>query len=375
MSGTSLDGVDAALITIEPTRPNEAIKPSSDAASHVAAFKILHTHAVSFPAELRQQLLTLHHPSKNELEVTALTANELARLYAKTVNELLAKHHIKPAEICAIGCHGQTIRHRPELGFTLQIGNAALLAELTNITVVSDFRSRDIAAGGQGAPLVPAFHQAVFAHKTLHRVVINIGGIANLTNLPTLGFITGFDTGPGNMLMDAWALQHLGVAFDESGRWAATGQVIPHLLNALLAHPYFKELPPKSTGRDLFNMAWLQTYLKPGYSDCAANDVQRTLLAFSAITIADAVKQHCGKVDEIYLCGGGAHNHALIECLIQLLPLINIAKIDELGISVNWVEAAAFGWLARQAILQATSSLPEVTGAKGARVLGAIYAK
>ena len=366
MSGTSLDGVDAALVTIEP------IEPSNDAASYTTVFRILYAHTVSFPTALRQQLLTLHHPSENELEVTALTANELARLYAKAINELLAKHHIKPTDVSAIGCHGQTIRHRPELGFTLQIGNAALLAELTNITVVSDFRSRDIAAGGQGAPLVPAFHQAVFAHASLHRVVINIGGIANLTNLPIAGMVTGFDTGPGNMLMDAWALQHLGVAFDESGNWAATGQVIKPLLSALLAHPYFKELPPKSTGRDLFNMAWLQAYLKPEY---AANDVQRTLLEFSAVSIADAVNQHGGQVDEIYLCGGGAHNHALIECLTQLLPLIKIAKTDELGISVNWVEAAAFAWLARQAILQATGSLPEVTGAKGARILGAIYAK
>ncbi len=371
MSGTSLDGVDAVLVSIEPNfmqindSNHEVTCPS-------LTFKILHTHAVAFPAELRQQLLKLHHPSENELEVTALTANELARLYAMAVNELLAKHQINSEEISAIGCHGQTIRHRPELGFTLQIGNAALLAELTNITVVSDFRSRDIAAGGQGAPLVPAFHQAVFSHKTLHRVVINIGGIANLTNLPINGMVTGFDTGPGNMLMDAWAHQHLGVAFDESGNWAATGQIIAPLLTELLAHAYFKELPPKSTGRDLFNMAWLHTYLKPEY---AANNVQRTLLAFTAVTIADAVNQYGGRVDEIYLCGGGAHNHALIECLTRALHLIKIAKTDELGISVNWVEAAAFAWLARQAILQATGSLPEVTGAKGARVLGAIYAK
>jgi len=367
MSGTSLDGVDAALVSIEPS-----IESNHELASPSIAFKILDTHSVSFTAVLRQQLLKLHHPSENELELTALTANELARLYATAVNELLKKHGMNSAEVSAIGCHGQTIRHRPELGFTLQIGNAALLAELTNINVVSDFRSRDIAAGGQGAPLVPAFHHAVFSHKTIHRVVINIGGIANLTYLPISGMVTGFDTGPGNMLMDGWAYQHLGVAFDESGEWAATGQVITHLLSKLLEHPYFKELPPKSTGRDLFNLDWLQTYLKPEY---AANDVQRTLLEFSAVTIADAVKQYCGKVDEIYLCGGGGYNHALIECLTRLLLLIKIAKTDELGIAVKWVEATAFAWLARQAILQATGSLPEVTGAKGARVLGAIYAK
>lgn len=361
MSGTSLDGVDVAL-----TRITDSVT------SKDSSFAVLHTHFVAFPATLREQLLTLHHPSDNELETTALVANELAQLYAKAVNELLTTHHINPADISAIGCHGQTIRHRPELGFTLQIGNAALLAELTDITVVSDFRSRDIAAGGQGAPLVPAFHQAVFADKNIHRAIINIGGIANLTDLPIDGIVKGFDTGPGNMLMDAWAMQHLAVAYDESGNWAASGQVITTLLTELLAHPYFIQNPPKSTGRDLFNMAWLQQYLKAEY---LPHDVQRTLLEFTAITIADAMTQHCKNVKEIYLCGGGAHNNALIECLTRLLPFIKIARTDDLGISVNWVEAAAFAWLARQAMHHAPSNLAAVTGAKGARVLGAIYAK
>ncbi len=234
MSGTSLDGVDVALtqITQTPTKPWDV--------------KVLHTHFVAFDDTLRTLLLKLHHPSDNELEVTALAANSLARLYAEAVNTLLGQHKINPLDISAIGCHGQTIRHRPELGFTLQIGNAALLAELTQITVVSDFRSRDIAAGGQGAPLVPAFHAAIFADANIHRIVINIGGIANLTNLPIhdASAVTGFDTGPGNMLMDAWALQNLGVAYDESGHWAATGQVIKPLLDALLAHPYFTQPPP-----------------------------------------------------------------------------------------------------------------------------------
>ncbi len=361
MSGTSLDGVDVAL-----TRMND-----SDAI-HGNNFAVLHTHFVAFPVMLRKQLLTLHHPSDNELETTALVANELAHLYATAVNELLTTHHINPANISAIGCHGQTIRHRPGLGFTLQIGNAALLAELTDITVVSDFRSRDIAAGGQGAPLVPAFHQAVFADKNIHRAVINIGGIANLTDLPIVGVVKGFDTGPGNMLMDAWAMQHLAIAYDESGNWATSGRVITTLLTELLAHPYFIQTPPKSTGRDLFNLAWLQQYLKAEYSP---NDVQRTLLEFTAVTIADAVKQHCKHVKEVYLCGGGAHNNALIKCLMELLPCIKIARTDDLSISVNWVEAAAFAWLAHQAMHRDTVNLAAVTGAKGPRILGAIYAK
>ena len=361
MSGTSLDGVDVAL-----TRIGDSANGNGN------NFSVLHTHFVAFPLTLREQLLKLHHPSDNELETAALVGNELAQLYAQAINELLTTQQINPAEISAIGCHGQTIRHRPELGFTLQIGNAALLAELTNITLVSDFRSRDIAAGGQGAPLVPAFHQAVFANNNIHRVVINIGGIANLTDLPIDGVVKGFDTGPGNMLMDAWAMQHLAVAYDASGKWATTGQVITPLLTDLLAHPYFSQTPPKSTGRDLFNMAWLRQYLKAEY---LPHDVQRTLLEFTAITIADAVTQHCVNVKEIYLCGGGAHNNALVEGITRLLPLIKIARTDDLGISVNWVEAAAFAWLARQAMHHATGNLAAVTGAKGARILGAIYAK
>ena len=360
MSGTSLDGVDVAF-----TRIDDSTSKTSD------KFSLLHTHFVAYPPKLREQLLKLHHPSDNELEATALVSNELAQLYARAINELLTAHQFYPADISAIGCHGQTIRHRPELGFTLQIGNAALLAELTNITVVADFRSRDIAAGGQGAPLVPAFHQAVFSDKNIHRVVINIGGIANLTDLPINNTVKGFDTGPGNMLIDAWAMQHLAVAYDASGEWATTGQVITPLLTALLTHPYFCQAPPKSTGRDLFNMAWLQQYLKAEY---LPKDVQRTLLELTAVTIADAVTQYCVNVKEIYICGGGAHNNALVECIIRLLPLTKVARTDDLGISVNWVEAAAFAWLARQAMHRATGNLVAVTGAKGPRILGAIYA-
>jgi anhydro-N-acetylmuramic acid kinase len=354
MSGTSLDGVDAVLTKFNDQR------------CHVT-----HTHFLAYSPALRAELLALHVCGENELERTAILSNQLAQLYATAVSQLLAIADSDKAKISAIGCHGQTIRHRPELGFTLQIGNPALLAELTDINVVADFRSRDIAAGGQGAPLVPAFHHALFSDGQIHRVILNIGGIANLTNLPIDGTVNGFDSGPGNMLMDAWAEQHLGKAYDESGNWASTGQIIDGLLDALLAHPFFKQTPPKSTGRDMFNLPWLAHYLQADY---AAADVQRTLLELTAQTIAMSIKEYCGAVSEIYLCGGGAHNQLLVHRLQQLLHPVKIGMSDALGINADWVEAAAFAWLARQAVHQLPGNLPAVTGAKGERILGAIYA-
>ena len=356
MSGTSLDGVDAALTEFSPQ----------------SNCQVLETFSVPFNDALRKELLDLHQSGLNELERTALASNTLAKIYAEAVHGLIKKAGISSSQVEAIGCHGQTIRHRPELGFTLQIGNAALLAELTKLTVVSDFRSRDVAANGQGAPLVPAFHQAAFAHPDINRVLINIGGIANLSVLHPDKAITGFDSGPGNMLMDAWAEKHTGQRFDENGRWAMTGKVIDELLTQLLAHDFFKLAPPKSTGRDLFSLNWLQAYLKSSY---APQDVQRTLLAFTAQTIADAVITHAPNTAEVYLCGGGAFNAALFECLQQLLHPTKIALSDELGIKVDAVEAAAFAWLARQTLLKAPGNLPAVTGADGPRVLGAIYAR
>lgn len=353
MSGTSLDGVDAVILAFDENR-----------------CRVTQTHSLPYCEELRSTLLELHTSNDNELERTAVTGNTLARLYAQTIEQLLAKAKLHPTDIQAVGCHGQTIRHRPDLGFTLQIGNAALLAELAQITVVADFRSRDVAAGGQGAPLVPAFHQAVFSHPQITRTIINIGGIANLSYLPTTRFVTGFDSGPGNMLMDAWTQRHLNCPFDESGNWAATGKVIDSLLQQLLDHPYFHALPPKSTGRDLFSLGWLAGFLKPGYVPA---DVQRTLLEFTARSIADAVNRYCSGTEEIYLCGGGAYNALLAQRLQQLIPAVKIGLTDELGIPVNWVEAAAFAWLARQTMHQQPGNLPAVTGAKGPRILGAIY--
>jgi anhydro-N-acetylmuramic acid kinase len=354
MSGTSLDGVDAVILE----RASEQVL-------------IRHTGFEPYPSELRDILLALQHPAQDELHQTALVSNQLARLYAKAVNQVLVSSGIAPQQITAIGCHGQTIRHRPEAGYTLQIGNAALLAELTGITVVSDFRSRDIAAGGQGAPLVPAFHQAVFGATGLNRVILNIGGIANITVLPGTGPVTGFDTGPGNLLMDAWATKHLGKRYDGNGDWAASGTVIESLLQSCLDEPFFDLPPPKSTGRDLFNLVWLASKITDRMTPA---DVQRTLLELTTVSIADAILKHCDEVDEVYVCGGGAHNAALLNGLRGKLPHASIRLTDTLGISADWVEAAAFGWLASQALHRAPGNLPEVTGAKGERILGAVYA-
>lgn len=347
MSGTSLDGVDAVRVAFNT--------------EHCAVER---TFFLPYPPTLKQALLALHFPQHDELEQSQLIANQLAALYAQAANELLDN-----TSVCAIGCHGQTIRHRPELGFTLQLNNPALLAELTGITVVADFRSRDIAAGGQGAPLVPAFHQGVFAHAHIHRTILNIGGISNLTDLPCDGVVSGFDCGLGNLLMDAWCERHTGKAYDADGAWAASGTVIISLLELLLAHPFFELTPPKSTGRDMFNMAWLEAKLRPEY---APQDVQATLLEFAARGAADAIRQYCLGAQELYLCGGGAHNGALKTRLQQLLNM-KIALTDELGIGADWVEAAAFAWLAKQTLEGKPGNLPAVTGAKGYRVLGAIY--
>lgn len=353
MSGTSLDGIDAALVDLSGTQP-----------------KLIGTHYQTYQPALKEALLALHHPAPNELHQAQITANQLARLYAETIHGLLKKTGVDAGQIQAIGCHGQTVRHRPEQGYTIQLNNAALLAELTSIHVVSDFRNRDIAAGGQGAPLVPAFHDKVLRHPNIHRVILNIGGIANLTDLPCNGATTGFDTGPGNLLMDAWISKHLNHSYDKDGSWASSGEVIPVLLQKLLAEPFFTSPPPKSTGRDLFNLNWLEKHLT-GIE--APADVQATLLALTADSIAAAIKRFCEGTQEIYLCGGGAHNSALVSRLQRALPQYLIQKTEVLGIAADWMEAIAFAWLAQQTMLLRPSNLPAVTGAKHPCVLGAIY--
>ncbi len=353
MSGTSLDGIDAALVDLSHASP-----------------RLVSSHYQPYAEALQEALLGLHQVSHNELHQAQLIANRLAREYANATQVLLKQAGVPAEKVQAIGCHGQTVRHRPEHGYTIQLNNAALLAELTGIHVVSDFRSRDIAAGGQGAPLVPAFHDRVLRHPDIHRVILNIGGIANLTDLPPGKNTTGFDSGPGNLLMDAWIARHQGKPFDKDGAWAASGKVIPALLQRLLAEPYFTTTPPKSTGRDLFNLEWLERHLN---GEEVPADVQATLLALTGDSIATAVQRFCSETKELYLCGGGAHNETLAAHLQRALPRCRVQKTEVLGIAADWMEAIAFAWLAQQALHLRPANLPAVTGAKHPCVLGAIY--
>jgi anhydro-N-acetylmuramic acid kinase len=353
MSGTSLDGVDAALVDLSQAAP-----------------RLVASHFQPYPEPLKQDLLALHTASPDELHQSLVVGNRLAREYAEATHALLKKAGVPAAQVQAIGCHGQTVRHRPEHGYSLQLNNASKLAEMTGIHVVSDFRNRDIAAGGQGAPLVPAFHDRVLRHPDTHRVILNIGGIANLTDLPPGKSTTGFDSGPGNLLLDAWISHHQGQAYDTDGTLAASGKIIPELLQRLQAEKYFDLLPPKSTGRDLFNLAWLERYLT---GNEALADVQATLLALTVDSIVAAVQRFCAGAEEIYLCGGGAHNTALVSNLQYALPQCKIQKTEVLGIAADWMEAIAFAWLAQQTLHLRPSNLPAVTGAQHSCVLGAIY--
>lgn len=361
MSGTSLDGVDGVLAAFSDDGP----------------IRTLATAYLPFPADLRAELLALQAPSANELEREALAANLLARRYADCVAGLLESAGMDPAAVAAVGVHGQTIRHRPDLGYTRQTNNPALLAELTGIDVVADFRSRDIAAGGQGAPLVPAFHQAVFGTAGECRVVANIGGIGNISILgQDDGQVTGFDTGPGNVLMDAWIQRHLGQAYDADGAWAAGGQVLVPLLDTLLGEPFLALPPPKSTGRDLFHADWLEQKLA-AFRSAEAIDVQATLSAFTAATLAEAVARHAPRAQAVYVCGGGAYNGHLMRQLRQALAQrglpVPVESTGVLGVEPNHVEALAFAWLAKRFCDGLPGNLPAVTGAKGLRILGALY--
>jgi anhydro-N-acetylmuramic acid kinase len=353
MSGTSLDGVDAVLVDLAGERPAVA--------GH--AYREL-------DAPLRSALLELQRSGPDELHRAAICANALSRRYAEAIGELLAGAAPEARALRAIGCHGQTVRHRPDAGYTLQICNPALLAELTGARVVADFRSRDVAAGGQGAPLAPAFHAVMFGSASEDRAVLNLGGIANLTFLPAQGPVAGFDTGPGNCLLDLWAQRHLGRPMDESGVWAAGGSPEPALLRELRAEPYFQQRPPKSTGRDLFNEAWL---LPRAAAFADARRVQATLLELTVGTIADALRAHYPTARRLIACGGGVQNAHLMARLAAALAPLTVESSARHGIEPSHVEAAAFAWLARQALAAAPGNLPAVTGARGPRVLGAIY--
>ena len=353
MSGTSLDGADAALVDF------------SGGAPRTLAFA-----TVAFPAGLRERVLALCEPGRDGLELSATVTNELAELYARAVHEVLAGARTAPGAVAAIGCHGQTVRHRPDLGFTIQLNDPARLAEATGIDVVADFRRRDMAAGGQGAPLVPAFHEAVFRDPRRSRAVVNIGGISNVTWLPGGGATLGFDCGPGNVLLDGWARKHLGVQFDEDGRWASAGRTDPALLERLLDEPFLEQPPPKSTGRELFRLEWLLERLPADYRTA---DVQSTLTDFTARTIMDAIDRHCPGTEEIYLAGGGARNAALAERIASRAQGRPVARTDVLGVPTAHVEAMAFAWLAMKCVRREPVDLTSVTGARAPRLLGAVY--
>lgn len=358
MSGTSLDGIDIAL---------SRFNPDSQQAECLDAL------CLNIPDDLKTQLLNLCIPADNELVRAGQAGNYWASLAANGVHQLLLRNKLKPSDIRSIGSHGQTIRHHPELGFSLQIGSPALLAECTGIDVIGDFRSRDLAAGGEGAPLVPAFHSWLLSDHARTRTLINIGGFANLTIMRPSQAPTGFDSGPGNALMDNWIQQHKGLAFDESGNWARQGQVIPELLHAMLNDPYFSRVGPKSTGREYFNPAWLTASLSHLKTEPRAEDVQFTLLALTANSIADSVKYAANDSAAVYLCGGGARNTLLLEQLQKLLPQQKVETTQVLGVDPDWMEAMAFAWLAWRFDERLAGNMPSVTGARGERVLGALY--
>jgi anhydro-N-acetylmuramic acid kinase len=368
MSGTSLDGADGVLVDF------------SDDHIHVVA-----AATEPFAPAFRAELLALNSPTHNELHRAALAGTQLAAVYARVVHQLLALaavHGISATQIESIGAHGQTVRHLPQrtsdeasgAGYTIQLNNPSLLAELTGVAVVADFRSRDVAAGGQGAPLVPAFHQSVFGRAGAAVAVLNLGGIANLSVLPSDGKaeILGFDCGPGNALMDAWCQQHTGHAFDAGGAWAASGNLLPALLANLLNEPYFSAPPPKSTGRDLFSLEWLSGKLAP-FSAERPQDIQNTLTELTASACISSLTSYGKDSTELVVCGGGAFNTHLMQRLQAGLPSMQVRSSASRGLPPLQVEAAAFAWLARQAVSRRPGNLASVTGAAGPRVLGAIY--
>ena len=366
MSGTSIDAVDGVLARFEGV---EASAPAT-----TLAFE-----STPIPPALRAELLALQSSGPDELGRAALAANALADLYATVARRLIAAAPGGPDAVAAIGAHGQTVRHRPELGYTIQLLNGARLAEATGVTVACDFRSADIAVGGQGAPLVPAFHAHAFgAAATGRAAIVNIGGFANVTLLEPDGTVTGHDTGPGNVLMDAWCERHTGRPYDADGAWAASGKVLPALLDRMLADPFFALPPPKSTGRDHFDLHWLEGMIGeaggavPGRAPGGpAADIQATLCELTARTIADACR--AARVDRIWVCGGGAFNGHLMARIRALAEPASVDSTAALGIAPQSVEALAFAWLARERLAGRPSSLPAVTGAREPRVLGAVH--
>ncbi len=364
MTGTSMDGVDIVAASFDP-------------------LKIHATLTLPFDPDLRDELMALTLPDDNEIDRMGKADVALAQMIGHGINQLIEENHLDRKKIKAIGSHGQTIRHRPEHHFTLQIGDPHLITEITQIPVVSDFRRRDLAAGGQGAPLVPAFHQAIFQHADIDRVILNLGGIANVSLLPAgqPNAVSGFDTGPANILMDAWCERYTGQPYDENGNWAAYGTPIRSLLDRLQAHEFFYKKPPKSTGREDFNLEWLDEQIADWRADLDYNEIedlpeniQATLLKLTTRAIKKAIYRSGMQAGEVYVCGGGAYNSHLLEQLRWRLRKHEwtVQTTDALGLSPTWVEATAFAWLAMCFIQQQNGNLPNVTGAVGKRILGSI---
>lgn len=367
MSGTSLDAVDGLLVEFSAGSTSQLPAPAAPLAQPTP----LQLSALGFASRpltgsLREQLFALQAPGPDELARAALAANSLSDLYADVVSDLIAAAGFKASQIRALGAHGQTVRHRPELGYTIQLLAPARLAERCGIDVVADFRSADIAAGGQGAPLVPAFHAALFDAPGRARAIVNLGGIGNVTRLDGLGGVSGHDTGPANVLLDAWCQRHTGAPYDDEGQWGAEGTVDSELLARCLAEPWFARPGPRSTGRDLFGLRWLEERLT---GQERAQDVQASLVALTTET----VRRACFGADSIYVCGGGARNSALMRALRAACAPVPVSTTDALGLPAQSVEAAAFAWLARERIDGRPAGRSRVTGARGDRVLGAIW--
>lgn len=360
MSGTSMDGIDAALVDLGDDQ-----------------FKLLGTHSHPIPTELKNSLqqLALNHPGISIDQLGAADA-ELGELFAEAANHLLEIHHCRSSEVIAIGSHGQTIRHRPDLKqpFSLQIGDASRIAFSTGITTVANFRGKDIAAGGEGAPLAPAFHKAFFSSDQETRGVLNIGGIANITYLPSdpKQPCSGFDTGPGNTLMDSWIQQQQGEEYDQDGHWAASGKPDKQLVERLMSDPYLQQIPPRSTGREHYHLKWLEQHLD-GFSELEPADVQASLCEFTCLSIQQALELYAPDIQQLIVCGGGVHNQHLMRRLQSLNPEIHVDSSERFGLAPDWVEAVAFAWLARQTLAGLPGNQPEVTGADKAVILGAIH--
>lgn len=356
MSGTSMDGIDAILVSF----PDNQIR-------------IHATHSAPYPDDIRKRLANLSQNRGSPDELGELD-HLVGSLFAQVAAGVLKQSGLTPDQVRGIGSHGQTVRHQPDGGtpFTLQIGDPTLIAERTGITTVADFRRRDLAAGGQGAPLVPAFHKAFFADQQQDRCILNLGGIANLSHLPADPGqpVTGFDTGPANALLDAWCKHETGLAFDKDGSWAREGQVNHSLLSDMLSDAYFQRPSPKSTGTEKFNLDWVQTNLAR-HPEVSAADVQRSLLELTAITIAQQLPQKPGMT--VFACGGGARNPVLMGELRRTCSPCTVTTTADIGLDPQWVEPAAFAWLARQTLAGRPGNLPEVTGARGERILGAVY--